>query len=112
MADEELARRVVEQPGWRWLPGMADHRGNRVLDPNAVDAESVPDLDDWATAGAILGLIAGYDALTDVVRDGGDWIVAVAIGGDISGYAAETLGEAAVWALMAVWENLPEVPLA
>lgn len=112
MGDVELARRVVEQPGWRWVPGMADHEGNRVLDPATVGAESLPDLDDWATAGAILGIIASYDALTDVVRDGTDWIVAVAIGGDISGYAADTLGEAAVWALMAVWENLPEMPMA
>ena len=86
---------------------MADTTGQRVVDPSAVSAEAVPDLGDWATAGAMLGLIAAHDALSDVVRDGADWIVAVVIDADLTGYAAETIGEAAAWALLAVWENLP-----
>lgn len=105
--DDELRTRLVEESHWRWVPGMVDTAGRRVVAPEDVPGDAIPDLDDWATVGALLGLIAAHDALSDVVRDGPDWVVAVHIDGDLSGYAAETLGEAAAWALLAVWENLP-----
>jgi hypothetical protein len=108
--EEDVARKLVGSAEWRWCPGMVDQAGGRVVDVAGVADTALPDLADWATAGAVLGLIAARGALTDVVRDSGNWIVAVDIEGDISGYAAETLGEAAGWALMAVWENLPPAP--
>jgi hypothetical protein len=103
---EALPRRLAEQPGWQWLPGMLTHAGLRVTEGADVPADALPDLADWPTVGALLGMIAAFGALTDVVHGPDGWIVAVEIEGDITGYAADVPGEAAAWALLAVWENL------
>ncbi len=102
---------LVATPAWRWCEGMLDMRGRRVVDLTLYDGGSVPDLRDFATAGALLGLLDSMGALTDVVRDGNDWIVAVDLGGKIQGYASDVLGEAAAWAMLAV-QNVPLVPMA
>lgn len=68
-----LARRAVECKGWRWMPGMADQFGRRVmqvypdelgfrwshlLENNVVrDADALPDLTDPATLGCLLALV-------------------------------------------------------
>jgi hypothetical protein len=106
--DEEgaLARRLTGEPLWRWSAGMRTLAGERIGEGRAPGLEALPDLADWPTVGAILGMIASYQALTDVVHGPEGWIVAVEIDGDITGYAADLPGEAAAWALLAVWENL------
>jgi hypothetical protein len=65
-----------------------------------------PDLEDFATAGRILELIDEYHVLSDVVRYPDQWIVAVAFGKDLRGYIADSLGEAAAWALLVVWDRV------
>ena len=65
-----------------------------------------PDLTDAATAGVLLSLIDEAGALRDVVRDADQWIVAVEIANELRGYAADHMGEAAAWALLAVWGTL------
>jgi hypothetical protein len=62
-----------------------------------------PNLADCATAGVILEILDSEGLLTDVVREADCWIVAIRQDGDIQGYAADTLGEAAAWALLAGW---------
>jgi len=79
---EDLARRAVACPGWRWMPRMVDQYGNTVLE--VVDgtpvqwadgvcvqditdrgadvarrlwAEAIPDFDDAATRGCLLALV-------------------------------------------------------
>jgi len=68
-----LARRAVACKGWRWMPGMADHFGRRVMQvypdelgfrwshllKNCVvrDADALPDLTDPATLGCLLALV-------------------------------------------------------
>lgn len=67
----ELARRAVACKGWRWMPGMLDMDGGRVLQPlGLVTAQrlqlawailsgpfAVPDLRDPATLGCLLELV-------------------------------------------------------
>jgi len=79
-ADLDRARRVVASPLWRWMPGMLDDDGNRVVGddetaislPQGADADRdywtlgfaatsgprhfLPDLTDPATLGCILAL--------------------------------------------------------
>lgn len=75
MTDEmiALARRAVACKGWRWMPGMADQFGRRVmqvypdglgflwshlLENNVVrDADALPNLTDPATLGCLLALV-------------------------------------------------------
>ena len=68
-----LARRAVACKEWRWLPGMADQFGRRVMQvyPNELgfkwsnllennvvrDADALPDLSDAATLGGLMGLV-------------------------------------------------------
>ena len=83
-----LARAVVALPGWEWRPGM------RWLDPGAtvltlgwvrspvlVPSGAVPDLQNDATGGCLLAMLATPGTVTvfyDVDRDvpGGPWGVA------------------------------------
>lgn len=55
-----LARRAVESPRWRWMPGMLRLDGYRACHrkvPRAlVPAEDVPNLEDAATVGCVLAL--------------------------------------------------------
>ena len=75
MTDEmiALARRAMSCRGWRWMPGMADQFGRRVMQvyPNELgfkwshllennvvrDADALPDLTDPATLGCLLALV-------------------------------------------------------
>jgi len=55
---EALARRAVACKGWRWMPGMADHWGQRLREGHWVDpAAALPDLTDPATLGCLLALV-------------------------------------------------------
>jgi len=105
MTDEDPAQQLVRDRRWHWREGMRDVRGRRLVDLDLHDGSSEPDLTDYATAGAILGLLADTDSITDVVRDNGEWIVAVDLSGRLQGYIAPTLGEAAAWALLAFWDD-------
>ncbi len=84
---------------------MRDARGRRLVDLDLHDGGSEPDLADYATAGAVLGLLADAGCVTDIVREQGEWIVAVNLSGRLQGYIAGTLGEAAAWALLAYWDD-------
>jgi len=106
MTDEDPAVQLIRDARWRWCEGMRDLRGRRLVDLDLHDGRSEPDLSDYATAGALLGLIAQTGSLTDVVRQGGEWIVAVDLSGRLQGYIAPTLGEAAAWALLAFWADV------
>ena len=69
----DLARRAVACKGWRWMPGMLDPFGRRVMcvwpddlgikwshiPENCVvrDADALPDLSDAATLGCLLALV-------------------------------------------------------
>ncbi|MEN0061607.1 MAG: hypothetical protein AAGA48_05620 [Myxococcota bacterium] len=105
----DLAQQLVAHPRWSWREGMRASDGVRVVDldlwsPN----ETLPDLDDFPTAGAMLGMLAELGTLSDVVVQGEDWIVAVELPqSGVQGWAAGTLGEAAGWALIAAWGALP-----
>jgi hypothetical protein len=87
MSDDDPARRAVACKRWRWMPGMLDHYGRRVLDVNTgrnngvpvwwtssndatceevydrpddgrlLFAAALPDLTDTATLGCLLALV-------------------------------------------------------
>jgi len=60
MTEEQiaLARRAVACKGWVWMPGMADHWGQRLREGHWVDpAAALPDLTDPATLGCLLALV-------------------------------------------------------
>ena len=107
---EELAERVASHPRWTWREGMRDTQGVRVVDLDLWDgSRAVPDLRDDATAGVLLGILAESGLLTDVVRQDNEWIVAVELPETgLQGWAADTLGEAAAYALVEVWAALGE----
>jgi len=104
---DELAEQLISNPRWAWQEGMRDRAGVRVVDLDLWDGTgALPDLDDFATAGVLLGALAAGDWLSDVVRQGDDWIVAVDVGSEgLKGWAAESLGRAAAYAMLAVWET-------
>lgn len=100
----DLAMELVQHPNWQWREGMRDTRGTRLVDLDLWDAtNALPDLSDWATAGAMLGVLAETGLLTDVVLQDDEWIVAVDTGGGPQGWAADQLGAAAGYAMLAAW---------
>lgn len=105
----ELAEQLVEHPRWAWREGMRASDGVRVVDLELWSANDLlPDLDDFPTAGALLGMLAELGVLSDVVIQDEDWIVAVDLpDSGLQGLAAATLGEAAGWALITAWGALP-----
>ncbi len=70
------------------------------------DAAQTPDLSDPATVGVLLAMLDETRTLRDLVRDDCDWIAAIELDGDLRGYAADTLGEAVAWALLAAWGEI------
>lgn len=105
----DLAEQLVEHPRWEWREGMLASDGVRVVDLELWSANDVlPNLEDYPTAGALLGVLAELGVLSDVVIQDEDWIVAVELpDSGLQGWAAETLGEAAGWALINAWGALP-----
>ncbi len=101
----ELAQQLVQDHRWTWRVGMQDTSGVRVVDLDLWDgADALPDLTDYATAGCLLGVLAETGMLTDVVLQDDLWIVAVNLPDEgLQGWAADELGAAAGWALIAVW---------
>lgn len=103
----DLAEELVQHPNWQWREGMRDTTGARVVDLELWNPVGrLPDLTDWATAGAMLGLLAESGALTDVVLQEDEWIVAVDMGEGPQGWAADQLGAAAGYAMLAAWGAL------
>lgn len=103
MADP--AEELWKHPRFKWREGMRDRRGLRVVDLELWDGAAPPDLSDLPTAGALLGVLDESERLTDVVKQGKEWIVAVELPEDgLQGWAADTLGEAATYALLNLWQ--------
>jgi len=121
VSGEELARRAVACPGWRWLPGMRyqliNERGqiggwmrasDRTAHLDALDARddtnevALPDLDDPATLGCLLALVreAWGDPSASPRLEAGWWRVYVSSYPGIAGGGA-TESEALVAALEA-----------
>ncbi|MCA9493868.1 MAG: hypothetical protein KC621_28250 [Myxococcales bacterium] len=98
---------LLHHPRFTWREGMRDRAGVRVFDLDLFDATTAPDLEDWATAGILLGALGETGRLTDVVKQGDEWIVAVDLPEDgVQGWAADSLGEAAAYALLGLWDAL------
>ena len=55
--NQDLARRAIACPGWRWMPGMLTDCGERVTDPGVCYLGTLPDLTDPATVGCLLALV-------------------------------------------------------
>ena len=105
----DLAEQLIDHPRWEWREGMLGIDGVRVVDLSLwTGSEVLPNLDDYPTAGALLGLLAELGVLSDVVIQDEDWIVAVDLpDSGLQGLAAESLGEAAGWALITAWGAMP-----
>ena len=107
------AFQLVANPGWSWRDGMRDLEGSRIVYGEWTDRPKgprlaqvhIPDLGDAATAGVLLGMLQERGVLSDVVIQDGEWIVAVVLEGELRGYVAESIGAAAAWALLAMWES-------
>ena len=107
----ELAITLSKHPNFRWREGMRDTRGLRVVELDLWDAAAPPDLADPATGGCLLAALDETGRLTDVVREGGEWIVAVDLPQDgLYGWAADTLAEAAAYALLGLWDAMASDP--
>jgi hypothetical protein len=138
----DIARRLAAHPNFRWAPGMVDDYGARVLsvatDERLVTSDLVregsgymtyeahdrcrpeamgpPDLDDDATAGVLLGVLASTGRLASVHHRHSEVGGTAGWGVDLwtripSGnvrqlldvHGGPTLGHAAALALLAVW---------
>lgn len=103
----DLAAELARHPRFSWREGMRDASGVRIVELDLHDASSPPDLADPATAGVLLAMIDETRRLTDVVRQAEEWIVAVDLPEDgVQGWASDTLGEAAAYALLGLWDAL------
>jgi hypothetical protein len=101
----ELARRAVAAKGWRWLPGMLESKGLRILrvapDGYAfawnqkyhhgwtIGSEALPDLGDAATRGCVLELVRmaweskrGADGIASTVHTMSGWGVGSRVGSE------------------------------
>ncbi len=111
MDKRDPATWLASHPRFRWRDGMLDRFGARlILDRWKHPAVEAPEpgralnLTDPGTAGVLLALLDEEDALSDIVRDSQGWIVAIRdTNGEVHGFFADTLGEAAAWALLAWW---------
>lgn len=104
---DDPAEQLRKHRHFAWREGMRDQRGLRVVELDLWDGLAPPDLTDLPTAGALLGVLDETGRLTDVVKQGAEWIVAVELPDDgLQGWAADTLGEAAAYALLHLWDAL------
>ena len=81
---DDLARRAVASPHWRWMPGMLTEHGNRYVAEGQYPRRSVlPDLTDPATVGCLITLVQEAhpecridlcDDMARVIRSGGDGV--------------------------------------
>ena len=103
----DLVGLLVPHSRWEWTEGM------RMRTPQEVDLgyymggelpENVwPDLEDFGTGGALLGVIDRMGILVDVAREGQEWIVAIEMADGLRGWVGMTLAEAAGWAMLQQW---------
>jgi hypothetical protein len=104
----DLARRLAAHSKWKWMAGMRNGVGDRVLfNANAewidTDEGLVPlgqmghvDLADPATQGCLWAMLRGVA----VEEDGAEWVVYQLHGGQVVGASK---GEALARALLAAW---------
>ena len=111
MAADDLARRLVAAPGFRWMPGMVLSNGYRLGEADMADARAG---DTWgwlpaiwsdapATEGCLLRLARdAWDSEVDV-EGYGTHSVCVVVGYDTEsrGFRGATLGEALAHAILA-----------
>ena len=103
----DVAGMLLEHPNWAWQAGMRMcTRDDEVLGyyDGSLPEGAWPDLSAFATGGALLGVLDGLGILVDVAREAEEWIVAVETPEGLKGWAADTLPEAAAWALLQNWE--------
>ena len=105
LTDDDPGEQLFAHPRFVWGEGMRDRRGVRIVDLGLWEAEAPPDLGDPGTAGVLIAQLDETGVLSDIVKQDGEWIVAIDVGEGLQGYAAETLGEAAAWALLAWWDT-------
>ena len=111
----DLARRLVAHPSFAWAPGMGvadygtvcEHCESTGIHPP--DEDNIPDLDDPATAGVLLAMLAplveGQDleiTYAGVMRVPGRLTWEIDIDGRFLSQA-DCFGEALALALLAVW---------
>lgn len=109
----ELARQMLDTGRFEWRAGMrimgADGRPvGRHEGGEPPSADHLPDLEDMATAGALLGLVDDLGVLADVAKEEGEWIVAIETDEGLKGWIGGTLGEATGWAFLAALEGLAD----
>jgi len=109
----DLARRLVQMPGWapmpgmlmaQWAPGQPEHGKPTIrYEVAGLDDfdDEIPDLTDPATAGCLLDMLDGWAAWK---REGGYQAISNTGGW---WHGGETLGEAAARALLAAREDTP-----
>jgi hypothetical protein len=102
--DADAAQMLAAHPRFAWRDGMRDQKGVRVVDTDLWAPSAPPDLADAATAGVLVQMLAETGRLTDIVVVGDEWAVAVDLDGPY-GLAGSTMGEAAAWALLQVWDD-------
>ena len=74
--DDDLARRAVACPGWRWLPGMRYTLPTTSLHGRwkpGLSPHIMPDLNDAATVGCLLALVReawGFQAFVSLTSGG------------------------------------------
>lgn len=112
MTGDDPGDQLFAHPRFEWAEGMRDRRGVRIVDLALWEPHVAPDLSDPGTAGVLLGQLDAAGQLSDIVKQDGEWIVAISIGEALQGYAADTLGEAAAWALLALWDTLDDGDVA
>jgi hypothetical protein len=101
----ELAEELVAHPNWLWVDGMQRLGAQGPIGRYPDATEGLPDLSDFPTGGALMGVIDALGVLVDVAREDDGFIVAVETSEGLKGWLGDTLGEAAGWALIEVWAD-------